>query len=241
MTERISWSGERVYEVLKKSVGYSEDEYVVLVARRISSNPFLLLVSIILSQNTNDKNSIKALERFVKIVGTSCADVMKAPRNVIEKAIRPAGLYKQKADTIIRLAGEICKVGEDYLLKAPIEEVRRFLKSVKGIGNKTIDVFLSVARKAPVFAVDTHAMRIAKRWGLIGDRASYEEASKALLQFFGEDKAEEAHRLLISLGRRYCTARKPRCKECPLREACPYARRLLLSQSQKELDGVTRS
>jgi len=234
MTEQISWSGNRVYEVLKKSVGYSEDEYVVLVARKMSSNPFLLLVSIILSQNTSDKNSIKALKRFVEMVGTNCTDVVKTPRNVIEEAIRPAGLYKQKTDTIIRLASEICKVGEDFLLKAPIDEVRRFLKSVKGIGNKTIDVFLSVARKAPVFAVDTHAMRIARRWGLVGDRASYEEVSKALLRFFGEDKAEEAHRLLISLGRRYCTARKPRCRECPLREACPYARRLLQSQSRRE-------
>ena len=233
MTEQISWSGNRVYEVLKKSVGYSEDEYVVLVARKMSSNPFLLLVSIILSQNTSDKNSIKALKRFVEMVGTNCTDVVKTPRNVIEEAIRPAGLYKQKTDTIIRLASEICKVGEDFLLKAPIDEVRRFLKSVKGIGNKTIDVFLSVARKAPVFAVDTHAMRIARRWGLVGDRASYEEVSKALLRFFGEDKAEEAHRLLISLGRRYCTARKPRCRECPLREACPYARRLLQSQSRR--------
>ena len=234
MTEQISWNGSKVYEVLKKSVGYSEEEYVVLVARKISSNPFLLLVSIVLSQNTSDKNSIKALERFVKIVGTSCTDVMKTPRNVVEEAIRPAGLYKQKADTIIRLAGVVCEVGEDFLLKAPIIEVRRLLKSVKGVGDKTIDVFLSVARKAPVFAVDTHAMRIAKRWGLIGDKANYEEASRALLRFFGKDKAEEAHRLLISLGRRYCTARRPRCMDCPLREACPYARRLLQSQSRKE-------
>jgi endonuclease-3 len=76
-----------------------------------------------------------------------------------------------------------------------------------------------------VFAVDTHAMRIAKRWGLVGEKAGYDEVSKALLEFFGPEKAEEAHRLIIALGRRYCTARNPRCSECPLRDICPYPRR----------------
>ncbi|MEM4971993.1 MAG: hypothetical protein QXE01_12160, partial [Sulfolobales archaeon] len=78
----------------------------------------------------------------------------------------------------------------------------------------------SVVRGAPYFAVDTHAMRIAIRWGLVS-RRSYEEASKALLEFFGGERAEEAHRLLIALGRRYCRSRNPLCGECPINIYCP--------------------
>ncbi len=71
-----------------------------------------------------------------------------------------------------------------------------------------------------MFAVDTHAMRVALRWGL-ARRRDYMEVSRALLEYFGAERAEEAHRLLIALGRRVCKARSPRCWECPLASYCP--------------------
>jgi len=222
---RISWNGEKVYRILKERIGYKPEEYVVLVAREVSDNPFLLLVSIILSQNTNDKNSIKALKKFIKEIGKTCKDVLSHDTSKIEEVIRAAGLYRQKAKSIVNLATLVCEKGEDFLVKAPLEEVRKSLLKIEGIGPKTIDVFLSIARKAPVFAVDTHARRIATRWGLVRPNATYDEVSQALLKFFGPEKAEEAHRLVIALGRKYCRSKRPRCQECPLREACPYAQR----------------
>ena len=241
MSERIRLSGGEVFRILREKVGYNEDDYVVLIAKRISKSPFLLLVSIILSQNTNDKNSIRALRRFIEMVGENCEEVTARNIRDIMEAIKPAGLYIQKARSIIELASRICEVGEEYLLEAPIDELRRFLSSIEGVGPKTIDVFLSVARGEPVFAVDTHARRIAIRWGLVEDNASYNDVSRALLEFFGGDKAEESHRLLISLGRKYCRSKNPRCSKCPLRQACPYARRLLQSQSLGERHGASRN
>ena len=221
----IEASGKEILDIMRKTLPVRDEDYVVLVARRIEDNPFLLLVSIILSQNTSDKNSIKALNRFIEKIGTRCNDVLSHDIKSLEDAIKPAGLYRQKAKTIYILSEKICEVGEDFLVKTEPEELRKWLLSIPGIGKKTADVFLQLVHKAPYFAVDTHAFRIARRWGLAGEKATYDEVSRKLLEFFGADNAEEAHRLLIALGRRYCKAKKPRCSVCPLRKVCPHARR----------------
>jgi endonuclease-3 len=186
---------------------------------------------VILSQNTNDRNSIEAFMTLKERVGTGLGEILRSDVREIEEAIKRAGLWRQKARTIKRAAELIARMGgEGYLLTEDLQRLRDFLLSIEGIGYKTADVFLSVVRKAPYFAVDTHAMRIAIRWGLIS-RRSYEEASKALLGFFGGDKAEEAHRLLIALGRRYCRPRNPRCGECPVNAYCPSSGRIQRSSS----------
>ncbi|MEM4681593.1 MAG: hypothetical protein QXM56_04465, partial [Acidilobaceae archaeon] len=142
----------------------------------------------------------------------------------IEEAIKPSGLWKSKARTIVELAKlVVSKGGEEYLLKENSFVLREELLKVRGVGPKTVDVFLSFVRKAPVFAVDTHAMRIALRWGLV-ERRDYKEVSRSLLECFGAELSDEAHRLLIALGRTYCKARSPRCRECPVREHCPSSK-----------------
>jgi len=149
--------------------------------------------------------------------------VLGIPEEELVELIRPAGLPRQKARAIRELAKRLLEEGgERILVEKPWRELRSWLLRVPGVGPKTADVFLSFYRGAPVFAVDTHALRIAKRWGLVGEKAGYDEASRALLEYLGP--SDEAHRLLIALGRRYCTARSPRCGECPLRDLCPYPR-----------------
>ncbi len=224
--ERIRASGSEVLDVLSRSLRVDRRDYVVLVALDEYGSPFIVLVSVILSQNTNDKNAIRALREFASRIGTRPEDAVRAGVDRVAEAIRAAGLHRQKARAIVELARRLMEVGgEEFLSKAPVGEVREFLLSIPGIGRKTVDVFLAVYRGVPVFAVDTHAARIARRWGLVGEKASYEEVSRALLEFFGPEHAEEAHRLVIALGREYCRARNPRCGSCPLREVCPSARR----------------
>jgi len=222
MSEKITLDGGKVLAILRNTVRVEREQFVVSVAE--DEGPFAVLVGIILSQNTNDKNAIEALRRLRERIGLTPEAIAKANVEVLEEAIRPAGLYKQKAHTIIALARELlARGGESYLVEAPVEELRDFLSSIRGIGPKTIDVFLASVRGVPVFAVDTHAFRIAKRWGLVRTR-NYREASEALLRFFGPENALEAHRLLIAFGRSYCKAKNPRCTECPLAAYCPSAR-----------------
>ena len=222
-------TGAEVLERLKKSLRVDWRDYVALVAYEVDGNPFAVLAAIILSQNTSDKNSIRAYMRLRSSIGVRPEDVAKARLEDVEEAIRPAGLSRQKARALKLLASKVIEWGgEEYLLREEPGVLRRKLLSVQGVGPKTVDVFLSLVRKAPgVFAVDTHAARIAKRWGLVGDKAGYDEISRALLEFFGEGVSEEAHRLLIALGRTYCRARNPLCRECPVSDVCPSAQQRL--------------
>jgi endonuclease-3 len=214
-------SGGEVFRILSEAFRVDVGEYVVLVARSLGEGAFPVLVSVILSQNTSDRNSIKAFLTLRERVGVRLEDILGASVEDIANAIRVAGLWRQKAETIKRVAEHVARLGgEDFLLREDPFRVREELLKVKGVGFKTVDVFLSVVRRAPVFAVDTHAMRIALRWGL-ARRRDYMEVSRALLDYFGAERAEEAHRLLIALGRRVCKARSPRCWECPLASYCP--------------------
>jgi endonuclease-3 len=228
MSSRVSIAerapGREVLEILKSVLRPDWREYVVLVADKLDGNPFAVLAAIILSQNTSDKNSIKAYMNFRKAIGVRPEEVLSKSLEEVREAIRAAGLADQKAKAIVEAARLVTeKGGEEWLVKAPPEELRRELLRIRGIGKKTVDVFLSFYRGyGGVFAVDTHAARIAKRWGLVRENASYEEISKALLDYFGPENSEEAHRLLIALGRRYCRAKRPLCDQCPLRELCPW-------------------
>ncbi len=226
-------TGARVLEALRRSLRVDWRDYAALIPLKEDGSPFAVLIAVILSQNTNDKNAIAAYRRLRSRVGVRPEDILSAPREAIEEAIRPSGMYRQKASAIIGAAKAVVEAGGEKALETlPPEEVRRILEGVKGIGRKTVDVFLNVTRGVEVFAVDTHAQRIAWRWGLAPRKASYEKVSTALASFFNGQDLGEAHRLLIALGRTYCTARRPRCSECPLREVCPYPSRESQSAGQ---------
>uniref|UniRef100_A0A7J3ZJ14 Endonuclease III n=1 Tax=Fervidicoccus fontis TaxID=683846 RepID=A0A7J3ZJ14_9CREN len=219
-------TGDEVLRRLERAIRPKTEDYVVLVASDVDRSPFALLVATILSQNTNDRNSIKAYLSLRLRIGISPEDIARASEQELTDAIRVAGLATRKAKTLKSLASRVMEAGGERVLVAmePFK-LREFLLSVPGVGQKTADVFLSFYRRAPVFAVDTHAARIARRWGLVGERASYEEISQKLLEFFGPERAEEAHRMLIALGRAYCAARKPKCSSCPLADVCPWPHR----------------
>ncbi|MEZ0290366.1 MAG: endonuclease III [Sulfolobales archaeon] len=215
-------SGSDLLKILREKLRIDWKEYTALVAEYYSEgNLFPVLVGVILSQNTNDKNSIKAFMRLRENVGVKLDEILSARIEDVEEAIRPAGLWKQKARAIVSAARVIKSLGgEEFLAREDPERLREKLLDIRGVGEKTVDVFLAVARKAPYFAVDTHAMRIAIRWRLI-DKRSYREASRVLKEYFGSENVEEAHRLLIALGRQYCRSRDPRCGECPISSLCP--------------------
>ena len=218
-------SGRLVLEILRSSLNVDWKDYVALVAYKLDGRPFAVLVAVILSQNTNDKLSIKAYKNLRREIGVKPEEILRAGPEKVEKAIRIAGLARQKSKAIVELARRVMEWGgEEYLLREETSILRAKLLEIPGVGPKTVDVFLSLVRRDPnVFAVDTHAARIAKRWGLVKGNASYDNVSRALREFFGPESGDEAHRLLIALGRTYCKARKPLCGSCPVRELCPSA------------------
>ncbi len=184
---------------------------------------FELLVAIILSQRTYWKNTRRALEMF-KAKYKGPGDVVKSSIEEIAETIKPAGLYREKARVIKKLAEKIVS-GElvlEKIIELPYEEARSKLLSIKGIGLKTADVFLMFAAKQPVVPVDTHIARIARRTGIVDEKAGYEEIRKVLEEAVPPGQRSYLHFALIVFGRSICRPRKPRCSICPIKSYCMY-------------------
>ena len=189
--------------------------------------PFQNLVGIIISQRTNIRNGIKAFSRLL----SENLDDVDAIRNTdtrkIEELIKCAGMAKAKARTIKALAEFIFeKYGGDFekILYKNIEDIRNELLSIKGVGPKTVDVFLMIYSDEGILPVDTHIYRISIRLGIARKGASYEETRTSLEELISSEKRKKAHILLIEFGRNICRARDPLCERCPVRIHCDFSR-----------------
>jgi endonuclease III len=182
------------------------------------------LILTVLSQNTNDRNRDVAYARLRERFDT-WADVRDAPVAEVEDAIRPGGLAPTKA---VRIQEILRAVGDDdlsWLETAPLGEARDYLVDLPGVGRKTAACVLLFSYGRPDIPVDTHVYRVGTRLGLFRPGASFEEAHDELLRITEDpQEAYELHVSLIRHGRRICTARNPRCRECPLLRMCPYGR-----------------
>jgi endonuclease-3 len=189
------------------------------------------LVLTILSQNTSDANSgrafVRLLERF-----PSWDAVVDAPLPALIEAIQPGGLAPTKAPRIQAALRDVRERagGFDlsFLADVPLEEAREWLRSIHGVGPKTVACVLLFALGRPAMPVDTHVFRVAGRLALIparaGKAAMTAEKAHALLEAaVSPDGFYAFHIGLIKHGRRTCGAQRPRCPECVLRDLCPSA------------------
>jgi endonuclease-3 len=186
------------------------------------------LVLTVLSQNTNDRNRDVAYARLRERF-SSWEEVREAPVEELEEAIRPGGLAPTKSVRIRQILEALD--GDDLasLADAPLDDARRELCALPGVGRKTAACVLLFSFGRPDPPVDTHVYRVGTRLGLWGERTPLLAAHDELARLCGDDAqfAYETHVLLIRHGRRTCVARSPRCAECPLRRMCPEGRRRL--------------
>ena len=221
-TPKAAWKPpdrRRVREIVKRlREAYGQP---ILRPHRVPVDELVLTV---LSQNTNDRNRDVAYARLRERFST-WADVRDAPVAGVEDAIRPGGLAPTKA---VRIQQILRAVGDDdlaWLETAPLGEARDYLVGLPGVGRKTAAVVLLFSYGRPDIPVDTHVYRVGSRLALFRPGASFDEAHDELLRI--TDDPQEAYELHVSLirhGRRTCTARNPRCPECPLLRMCPYGR-----------------
>jgi endonuclease-3 len=193
-------------------------------AERERYDPLDELVLTILSQNTNDANRDVAYARLRERLPT-WDEVRAAPRRRVESAIRPAGLWKQKARAIQEflsaLAEERAELALDHLQAMRDEEAIAYLTTFRGIGVKTAACVLCFSLGRPMMPVDTHVHRLAARLGLVDATASAERAHEVLNTLVPPDLRFSLHIQMIRHGRRVCVARRPRCSECALADLCP--------------------
>jgi endonuclease-3 len=190
---------------------------------RFHGAPVDELILTVLSQNTNDRNRDVAYARL-RARFASWDEVRDAPVAEVEDAIRPGGLAPTKA---VRIQEILRALGDDDLsdlAEMPLDDARGVLTDLPGVGRKTAACVLMFSFGRPDIPVDTHVFRVGGRLGLFRPKGSLEEAHDLLLRAVPAEDAYEFHVSLIRHGRRTCTARNPRCLECPLLSICPYGK-----------------
>jgi endonuclease-3 len=183
------------------------------------------LVSTILSQNTNDDNRDRAFDALTEAF-PSWEAVRDADEAAVIEAIRPAGLANQKGPRIQNVLSQITKLRGNldlaFLKEMPPQEASEWLLQFKGVGPKTAAIVLQFSLDMPAFPVDTHIYRITGRLGLRPEKMSAEKAHAYMESLLPPESYYPAHLNIIRLGREICSARKPRCPECPLQSMCDY-------------------
>lgn len=190
-------------------------------------SPFQTLVVTIISQNTTGKNTAKAFEALSKRFSITPEALAKADVKEIEESLRVAGLFRNKAKVIKKVSQIVLNEFDgslDWIHQLPFEEARKTLLTMPGVGPKTADVVLLFSAKKPTIPVDTHVNRISKRLGLVPKDADYEGVRLALQSLYLPRDFLGVHLLFIMLGRNYCKALKPLCKQCPVNSLCPSKR-----------------
>lgn len=176
-------------------------------------SPFHLLIAVILSAQCTDKrvnmHTPKIFMRF-----PSPADLAQASFEEVYELIRSISFPNNKARHLIGMAQKLIS---DFGGEVPSETSQ--LETLPGVGRKTANVIASVIYDKPVIAVDTHVFRVSRRLGL-SDGSTVEAVEKDLTAGFEEHLRGKAHHWLILHGRYVCTARKPKCQECGIRDYC---------------------
>jgi endonuclease-3 len=178
-------------------------------------NPFELLVATILSAQCTDQQVNRVTPALFEEF-RSPQDFAKAPRKRIEELIRSTGFYRNKAKSIQKSAAALL-AHHDGEVPDSLEK----LVGLPGVGRKTANVVLGAAFGKPGIVVDTHVGRISRRLELTrnGDPVKVE---LDLMRILPRRDWSDFSLRLIFFGRQYCTARKPKCPQCPLQRLCPY-------------------
>ncbi|RJQ30398.1 MAG: endonuclease III [Peptococcaceae bacterium] len=177
--------------------------------------PFELLVAAILSAQCTDKQVNKITGRLFEKYRTP-QDFALLSVDELAGEIKGCGLYRNKSRHIVRTARTLL---ERYDGRLP--ESRPELESLPGVGRKTAGVVLGEAFGRDTMPVDTHVFRVARRIGLAAGKTP-RQVEQELLACIPAGQRMAAHHRLISHGRRVCTARRPKCPECCLRELCLF-------------------
>ncbi|MGC8595665.1 MAG: endonuclease III [Candidatus Kryptoniota bacterium] len=179
-------------------------------------SPFELLIATILSAQCTDARVNMVTPELFKKYRTP-EDFARADVKTLEETIKSTGFFRQKAKAIINASRTIVQKFGGHVPQTMDE-----LLQLGGVGRKTANVVLGNAFGVPGIAVDTHVKRLSQRLGLsYSDDPDKIEAD--LMKLFPEETWVMLCHLLMTHGRRVCTARSPHCSHCVIKDYCPSA------------------
>ena len=164
------------------------------------SDPFTLLIAVLLSAQCTDKK-VNEVTPALFAAGPTPVAMAALPEDTILGHIRQLGLAKTKARNVKRLS-ELLLERHDGAVPQSFAE----LEALPGVGHKTASVVMAQAFGVPAFPVDTHIHRLAQRWGLSQGR-NVEQTERDLKGLFPKQAWNKLHLQIIFYGREHCTAR----------------------------------
>ena len=179
------------------------------------SNPYTLLVAVVLSAQATDASVNICTRELFKHV-KSPEQMVEFGEDALREQIKTIGLFNTKAKNVIALSEALIR---DFGGEVP--RTREQLQSLPGVGRKTANVVLNTAFGEETFAVDTHVFRVANRTGLAPGKTPDEVEAK-LDRIVPQPFRRDAHHWLILHGRYVCKARTPECWRCVVADLCRY-------------------
>lgn len=179
---------------------------------------FQLLVAVVLSAQCTDKRINQVTPELFRHLPDAKSMAAVEPEDVLEY-IKSVSYPNAKAEHLVKMARMLV---EKHGGEVPSDMNQ--LLDLPGVGRKTANVIQSVAFGKSTMAVDTHVFRVSHRIGLASDKADTPyKVEQELVKHIPADDIPRAHHWLLLHGRYVCTARKPHCEKCGIKDACKSA------------------
>jgi endonuclease-3 len=183
-------------------------------------NNYTLLVAVVLSAQSTDIGVNKATKKLFEVADTP-EKMIKIGEENLKKYINTIGLYNGKAKNVIALSKILVEK-----FNSEVPEDLEILQSLPGVGRKTANVVLNCAFGHSTIGVDTHVFRVSNRIGIVNEKDVL-KTELALLKNIPKKWQQHAHHWLILHGRYVCTAKKPKCAECKIKEFCQFKNKII--------------
>jgi endonuclease-3 len=204
----------KVVTILRQATRSMIEPAATQIVARYGQNPYLVLISCLLSLRTKDTVSLPASIRLFDHAQTP-EQMLSLSLSFLEKTIYPVGFYRNKAKTIQAISRDLL---DRFNGVVPATEAE--LLTLKGVGRKTANLVLGEGFGIPAICVDTHVHRISNRLGLVATTTP--EATEAeLKKVLPEHLWVEYNRLLVMWGQNICVPLSPRCSACAVAQLCP--------------------
>lgn len=199
--------------ILKREIRRWQEPVVGVVAKESDRNPFLILISTLLSLRTKDRTTREAGDRLFVMARTPEA-MLKLPLKKLERVIYPVGFYRTKAKAIRQISRKLL---DEYggMVPDSIDE----LVTLPGVGRKTANLVVTIGYGKPGICVDIHVHRISNRWGYIKTKTP-EKSEQALRRTLPKQYWIIYNDLLVPYGQNLCLPVSPLCSTCKLTELC---------------------
>jgi len=213
----------QIKDRFQKTIEYFKKNMPVAETELHYSNPFELLVAVILSAQCTDKRVNEITPHLFKTFPTPQKLATAEVEDVFEH-IKSCSYPNNKSKHLVGMAKALT---EDFNNNVP-DNLDDLIK-LPGVGRKTANVIMSVVYNKPAMAVDTHVFRVSARIGLTKNAKNPLETERQLVKYIPEELLPIAHHWLILHGRYTCTAKKPNCTECGLASFCKEYNKTLKS------------